>query len=243
MKFSFSFLHIITLIKERPERIILWLFLVTFIFLSSYLIIGWPEREVPFSLEEIASERIPRKPVAETVTSVNFEDLLIRKPLTHYSLFIRRNPFVRLPGVAGPRPINEENDNELLLPPPELEVILIYRGIIRTPEGPVAFIEGKETTHWAGEGDEVEGWKIIKIDKEEVKLYNEKRKKELILPLGGGPEERERAQRRAEERRRRRQERQPERPGEGDGERFEAPPEREGLLPGLPPVGNRERRR
>lgn len=225
MKFSFDFPRVITFIKKNPEKVISWSLLATFIFLSLYLAIGWSKRTTPLSPEKIAIGGISRKAVAEAVIPVDFGGLLVRKPITYYNDFVQRNPFARLPGIVGPRP-NGGNDKEPP-PPPGPGTGLICRGIMHTPEGPVAFIEGREKTYVVREGDEVEGWRIIKIDKEKVKLYNERERKELILPLGGGPEEKERARKRAEERRRKMREESIEEPGRFEGE----------FLPGLLPPG------
>ena len=48
----------------------------------------------------------------------------------------------------------------------------------------MAFIEGKKT-YWIKEGDEVEGWKVLKVEQKKVTLYKEQEKKGLILYLGG----------------------------------------------------------
>ena len=212
MKFNFDFPRIITFVKEAPEKIISWTLLAIFIFLSLYLAISWPKRTAPLSSEEIAIRGI-RKPATETIVSVDFRDLLIRKPVTYYNDFVQRNPFARLPGVVGPG--RGENGP----PPPPSQEEYICRAIMSTPEGPITGIEGNGGIYyWVKEGDEIEGWKVIKIDEDKVKLYNEKKKKELVLPLGGGPEEKEKARLRREERRRNMQERREKPPIEESGE-------------------------
>lgn len=223
MKFSFP--RIITFIKENPEKVILWSLLATFIFLSSYLAIGWPKRKASFSSEKIASEGIRGKPASTAAVSVDFEGLLTRKPITYYNDFVQRNPFSSLPGVAKPTK-RKVGKRELLIQEPG--VGLICSGIVGTLEGRVAFFEGKEGPY--KKGDEVEGWRIIKIDKEKVKLYNEAERRELILPLGGGLEERERARKRRAERRRKVRERG-KKPIQEPG-RFQ-----QGFPPELPPMG------
>ena len=215
MKFSFNFLQIITFIKERPEKVFSGLLLAIFIFLSLYLAIGWPKRRAYLPPEEITIERIKGELVTPAAILVDFGDLLTRRPITHYRDLIQRNPFARLPEVMG-LPRNDEDERPIIV---DRRAGLIIRGIMSTPDGLVAFIEGRET-YVAREGDEVEGWKVIKVDREEVKLYNEERGEELILPLGGGPEEEERARKEREERRRRRWGRPIEGPGRRPEERF-----------------------
>lgn len=61
-------------------------------------------------------------------------------------------------------------------------------GIIGTPEGRVAFIEGQRT-YWVKRGDAVEGWKVLRVEQKKVTLYKEEEKKGLILYLGGRCEE------------------------------------------------------
>ena len=179
MKFSFNFLQIITFIKERPEKVFSGFFLAIFIFLSLYLVINWPERKAYLLPEEVAIEE--KKPVPPEAILVDFGDLLIRRPIAYYRDLIQKNPFVRLPKVVV-LPINDEDVRPIIVTPPR--VGLIIRGIMSAPDELVAFIEGRET-HVAREGDKVEGWRIIRIDKKEVKLYNEARGEELILPLRG----------------------------------------------------------
>ncbi len=136
-------------------------------------------------MEKVAIEGIHEKPaVKAAVVSVNFEGLLIRKPFTYYNDFMQRNPFSELPGVVGPE-LKIKTVEDDISPPPKKKDELICRGIVHTSEGAVAFIEGKKT-YVVKEGDEIEGWRIIKIDEEKVKLYNGEKKKELILTLKGG---------------------------------------------------------
>ncbi len=71
---------------------------------------------------------------------------------------------------------------------PRAESKLTLGGIIGTPEGPVAFIEGRKT-YWVKEGEEVEGWKVLKVEQNKVTLYKEEEKKGLKLYLGGRFEE------------------------------------------------------
>lgn len=180
MKFNFP--GIITFIKKNPEKLISWFLFTIFIFLSSYLIISWPKRRV-LSPAEI-SVREESGVGLRTTVSVDFGDSLVRKPITYYNDFVQRNPFAGLPGVVGPVNPNGGNDGGYPPPPPPPEE-LVCRGIVDTPEGRVAFIEGRDT-YVVREGDKIEGWKIIKIDEENVKLYNKRKRKEIILPLGGG---------------------------------------------------------
>ncbi len=211
MKFGFNFLQIITIIKKSPEKIILGFFLAAFVFLSAYLVISWPKESASFSSGERSAWGIVR-PAARAAISVDFEGLLVKKPLSYYHDFIQRNPFSGLPGVVGPGVRNgaDENGPQPPPPPPSPEVGLIYVGRVGTSQGQVAFIEGKDL-YVVREGDEVEGWKLIKIEEEALELYNEKEAKEILLPLGGGPEEKERARAKAEERRKKMRERQIER--------------------------------
>ncbi len=67
-------------------------------------------------------------------------------------------------------------------PKPGIGLTLV--GIIGSPEGPVAFIEGKRT-YWVKEGEEVEGWKVLQVEENKVTLYKEEDRKGLILYLGG----------------------------------------------------------
>jgi len=179
VKFNFSFLKIIVFIKEKPEKVISLFLLATFVFLGLYFVVSWAKRGTSLSSEEVVTiGRIKKEGLAATkvAVAVDFDGLLVRKPITYYSDLIQRNPFSPLPQVAklssgsrkGMRPEGE----------------LIYRGVVGTPEGFVAFIEGRET-YQVREGDEVEGWKVIKIEKDKVELYNKKKKKEIMLPLGG----------------------------------------------------------
>lgn len=216
---KFTLFSIITFIKKSPEKLISRFLLTIFIVLSSYLVITWPGREATLPLDEIVDEEIHREPVVKAVISVDVRDLLIRKPVSYYHDLKQRNLFDRLPEVAGLKKIDEnDNDNELYIPehepdqPDQPKLRLIYRGMMGTSEGPIAFIDDGRETHVIREGEEIAGWKIIKIDREEVKVYNEKEGKELLLPLGGGPEEEERLRREAEERRERIRERPQERP-------------------------------
>ncbi len=227
---NFNFLRIITFIKESPEKIVSWVLLAIFIGLTSSLVIGGSRKKASFFSEGITSEGTREKPATQTATSMDFEGLLVKKPLTYYSDFIHRNPFVRLPGVAGlvtvRRPEGGKGGPVIRKP----ESRLICRGIIGTPKGLVAFIDGKKS-YVVKKGEIIEGWKIIKIDAEKVTLYNKGKSKTLILPLGGGPQERERARRRQEERRRERQ-------GGRQGNPIEAPGTfNQRFPPGLPPVG------
>lgn len=90
-----------------------------------------------------------------------------------------------------------ELDKEEIEPLPIDEPRLYFTAIL----GTVALIEGKKA-YWVEEGDEVEGWKVVRIERDKVVLYDEEEKKELILVLGAGARERERARREARERRR-----------------------------------------
>lgn len=210
---------IATFIKKNPEKLVFWFLLAIFISLSSYLVISWPQKKA-ILWEEPTVPEADREPVAKAVVSIDFEDFLIRRPVTYYYDLVQRSPFARrLPGVAI-RP----NGNIIIGRP---VIGLVYRGRMTTPEGPVAFIDGRNT-HMAREGDEIEGWRIIKIGKEEVKVYNEREGQELFLPLGGGPEEEERLRRERERRREYRRERD-----RREGVRFEGmPPWLEGFPPG-----------
>lgn len=181
----------ITFIKKSPEKFISCFLLVVFIFLSSYLVIGWFGRK-PI-VEEIVAEERPGEPLVKAVVAVDIKDLLTRKPVAYYDDLKQRNPFVRLPGVIG----IEKHDDHV-----PVETRLIYRGIMVTPEYLLAFVEGR-ATHLVREGDEIEGWRIIKIAREEMLVYNKSESREFLLPVGGGPEERERLRREAAERRER----------------------------------------
>jgi len=202
---NFNFLNIITFIRKSPEKVVSWILLAIFIGLTSYLVIDGPKRKASLSSAEITGKGIRVKPVTKAAVSVDFEGLLVKKPLTYYSDFIQRNPFVRLPGVVGLVKISgpgEGKGGTVAWKP----VRLVYRGYTKTAKGLIAGIEGKGGTYyWVGEGDNIGAWKIIKIDEEKVTLYNKEKNKRIILPLGGGPEEKERARRRAEERRRKMQ--------------------------------------
>ena len=68
--------------------------------------------------------------------------------------------------------------------PDKSRIGLTCCGIVGTLEGRVAFIEGKKA-YWVKEGDEVEGWKVLKVEQDKVTLYKEEGKKGLILYLGG----------------------------------------------------------
>ncbi|NOX96980.1 MAG: hypothetical protein GXO98_02755 [Nitrospirae bacterium] len=178
MKFDFSFLKILIFVKEKPEKVISLFLLATFVFLGLYFIIGWSKRETSSPEEVVTIGRIKKERLAATkaAVAVDFDGLLVRKPITYYNDLIQRNPFSQLPKVAklssGSRKgIRTEGE-------------LIYRGVIGTPDGFIAFIEGRETYN-VREGDEIEGWKVIKIEKDKVELYNKEKKKELMLPLGG----------------------------------------------------------
>ena len=72
--------------------------------------------------------------------------------------------------------IAEEDDED--------EIGLTLVGIVSTPEGRVAFIEGKRT-YWVKEGEEAEGWKVLRVEEDKVTLYKEEDRKGLILYLGG----------------------------------------------------------
>jgi len=200
-KMNFNLLVIITFIKKNPEKVISWILLAIFIGLTSYLVIGEPERKASFSAAGITGEGIREKPVTKASVSMDFEGLLVKKPLTYYSDFIQRNPFVRLPGLVELVTVSGSGKGKggtVTWKP----VRLVYRGYTKTAKGLMAGIEGEGGTYyWVGEGDNIGAWKIIKIDEEKVTLYNKEKNKKLILPLGGGPEERERARKRAEERR------------------------------------------
>lgn len=228
---NFNFLEIIAFIKKNPEKVVSWTLLAVFIGLTSSLVIGGPRRKASFSSEGITSAGIREKPATKAAVSMDFEGLLVKKPLTYYSDFIHRNPFVRLPGVAGLVTVRtpEGVKGGTVIPKP---VSFVYRGYTSTGKGLIAGLEGKGGTYyWVGKGDIIKGWKIIKIDAEKVTLYNEGRNKKLILPLGGGPRERERARKRAEERRRKKQ-------GRRQGNPMKAPGmSNQGIPPGLPPVG------
>jgi hypothetical protein len=230
---NFNFLRIIIFLKKSPEKVVSWVLLGIFIGLTSYLVIGEPGRKASFLSEGMTSEGIREKPVTQTAVSMDFEGLLVKKPLTYYSDFICRNPFVRLPGVAGLVALRgpEGGKGRRVIRKPESK--LICRGIVGTADGLMAFIDdGKKSYPGVKKGDMIGGWKIIKIDEEKVTLYNGEKNKKLVLPLGGGPRERERARKRAEERRMKRQ-------GRRQGNSMGAPPGRfnQGLPPGLPPVG------
>ncbi len=216
-----NFLGIITFMKKSPEKLISWFLLTIFILLGSYLAISWPRRKA-ILWEEITVPEINREPVVKAAVFVDFGDLLVRKPAAYYHDLIQRNPFARLPDVA----LRIPDENGEIIINGRLEVRLIYRGHMLTSEGPVAFIDGREA-HVARKGDEIEGWRIIKIDREEVKIYNEREGRELLLPLGGGPEEEERLRREREERR----ERRPERDRREDIRFEEVPPLFEEMFP------------
>jgi len=178
VKLDFSFLKILIFVKEKPEKVISLFLLATFVFLGLYFIIGWSKRgtsspeEVVVTIGRIKKER---QAAIKAAVAVDFDGLLVKKPITYYNDLIQRNPFSRLPKVAklssGGAKVRTKGE-------------LIYRGVIGTPDGFIAFIEGRETYN-VREGDEVEGWKVIKIEKDKVELYNKEKKKELMLPLGG----------------------------------------------------------
>ncbi len=101
------------------------------------------------------------------------------KPIIHYDLLLRRNPFKLLEGIAEPPPLRPLNGGVVIPPkppePPKFE--LAVRGIIssRGTDGErvyVSHIENINTNqdYFMRVGEEVEGYRVKEIQSNKVVL-------------------------------------------------------------------------
>ncbi len=125
--------------------------------------------------EEIIEERIQDLEARRRRVMTAFAE----KPITHYELLFRRNPFVPLEEVDDDDEIEDVDPD---LPEPEPEPDFLVRGIIRVGEELVSHVENRATgaTYFLREGDEVEGHLVEDISREKVSLRKNDETEELI---------------------------------------------------------------
>ena len=165
-------------LKNHVEAIICFALFGLLILTSLYFLSAEEQRIEIGELEEVRIDEARRDEVIEQAMQDiahqrrRIMTAFLDKPVLHYDLLLRRNPFQPLseldePDVRLPVTNDVVNGNDLP-PPPDL----VVRGIIRIGDEYVANIENRVTgeTYFRRVGEEVEGHMVEDITRDKVVL-------------------------------------------------------------------------
>jgi len=174
-------IQILAILKDNFERVIFWLILAVFLFLSIKLGMQWGHNEeigisveTEFGLEQRYNPAVLNKDIPKEETLGASAGLFTKKPILYYRDFYKRNAFSSVTGLKIKRkPVIEEKVEKKIKPAVEYE----YIGVIDIG-GLIATVRNKSTGEefYVKKGELVEKHKILDITKTYVLLSDDKKK-------------------------------------------------------------------
>ena len=182
-------IQILAILKDSFERVIFWLILAVFLFLSIRLGMQWGHNEgvgisveAELGLEQRYNPAVLNKDIPKEETLGTSAGLFTKKPILYYRDFYKRNVFSsvqelrikKAPVVrAGPKP------------PPSPAVKYEYVGVIDIGGRLVATIRNKSTGKgfYVEKGELVGKLKVLDITKTYMLLSDESKKKDIKIEI------------------------------------------------------------
>lgn len=166
-------------IKNHVEAIVCFSLFGLLVFTSLYFLSAERQRLEMEEVEEARVDETRRDEYIETEMRAIREKergvmlAFADKPVVHYDLLLRRNPFQPLPEAVEPPPPPPPNGNDTPPPPPPPNgndtppppPVFLLRGIIRFGSEFTANIENRRTgeTYFVRTGEEIEGHRVREI--------------------------------------------------------------------------------
>ena len=181
-------IQILAILKDNFERVIFWLILAIFLFLSIKLGTQWGYEgvsisiEAEFGLEQRYNPAVLNKDIPKEETLGASAGLFTKKPILYYRDFYKRNVFSSVPGLKIKRkPVIEKKVEKKIKPAVEYE----YIGVIDIGGGLVATIRNKSTGEefYVKKGELVEKLKVLDITKTYMLLSDEEKKKDIKIEI------------------------------------------------------------
>ena len=173
--------QVLAVLKDGFERVIFWLILAVFLFLSVKLAMQWGHNkeigisvESEFGLEQKYNPAVLNKDIPKEETLGASAGLFTKKPILFYRDFYKRNIFSSVPEIKIPeKAVVGEKTVKKIKPAAEYE----YIGVIDIG-GLVATVRNKSTGEefYARKGQIVEKHKILDITETYVLLSDEAKK-------------------------------------------------------------------
>ena len=184
-----TLIQILAVLKDSFEKVIFWLVLAVFLFLSARLGMQWGHNkgvgisvETEFGLEQKYNPDILNKDIPKEKTLGTSAGLFTKKPILYYRDFYKRNVFFSVPGIKiKKKPIIEKKVEKKIKPQAEYE----YIGVIDIEGRLVATIRNKSTGEgfYVEKGELVEKLKVLDITKTYVLLSDEDKKKNVKIEI------------------------------------------------------------
>ena len=181
-------IQILTILKDSFERVIFWLILAVFLFLSVRLGMQWGHNEkigisveAEFGLEQRYNPAVLNKDIPKEETLGASAGLFTKKPILYYRDFYKRNAFSSVPGLKIKRKLVVEKKVEKKV---EIPTEYAYIGVIDIG-GLVATVRNKGTGEefYVKKGEIVEKHKVLDITKTYVLLSDEDKKKDIKIEI------------------------------------------------------------
>ncbi|MFH1904303.1 MAG: hypothetical protein ABIK53_02105 [bacterium] len=182
-------IRVLVILKDNFERVIFWLILAVFLFLSVRLGMQWGHDEeigisveAEFGLEQGYNPAVLNKDVPKEETLGASAGLFTKKPLLYYRDFYKRNAFSPVPGLKiKEEPVVEKKVEKKIKPAVEYE----YIGVIDIGGRLVATIRNKSTGEgfYVGKGELVEKLKVLDITKTYMLLSDEDKKEDIKIEI------------------------------------------------------------
>ncbi|MDO9465630.1 MAG: hypothetical protein Q7J67_10100 [bacterium] len=182
-------IQILAILKDNFERVIFWLILVVFLFLSVRLGMQWGHNEeigmsleAEFGLEQRYNPAVLNKDIPKEETLGASAGLFTKKPILYYRDFYKRNAFSSVPGLKIKEElVMEKKVEKKIKPATKYE----YIGVIDIGGRLVATIKNKSTGEefYVGKGELVENLKVLDITKTYMLLSDEDKKKDIRIEI------------------------------------------------------------
>jgi len=176
-----SLIQILAILKDSFERVIFWLILAVFLFLSIKLGMQWGHNkeigisvESEFGLEQRYNPAVLNKDIPKEKTLGTSAGLFTKRPILYYRDFYKRNAFSSVPGLKKKeKPVTKEKIVIKKVPVAEYE----YIGVIDIG-GLIATVRNKSTGEefYVKKGQIVEKHKVLDITKTYMLLSDDKKK-------------------------------------------------------------------
>ena len=182
-----TLIQVLAFLKDSFERVIFWLILAVFLFLSIRLGTQWGNKgvgisvEAEFGLEQRYNPAVLNKDIPKEETLGASAGLFTKKPILYYRDFYKRNAFSSVQGLKIKRKqVIEKKVEKKIKPAVEYE----YIGVIDI-KGLVATVRNKSTGEgfYVRKGELVEKLKVLDITKTYVILSDEDKKKNVKIEI------------------------------------------------------------
>ncbi|MBU0477087.1 hypothetical protein KKC91_00750 [bacterium] len=183
-------IRVLAILKDNFERVIFWLILAVFLFISVRLGMQWGHNkeigislEAEFGLEQRYNPAVLNKDIPKEEALDASAGLFTKKPILYYRDFYKRNAFSPVPGLKiKEEPVIEKKMEKKIKPAVEYE----YIGVIDIGGRLVATIRNKSTGEgfYVEKGELVENLKVLDITKTYMLLFDENKKKDIKIEIG-----------------------------------------------------------